>query len=289
MVKMYNSIVQAECVTLKELNHLFIDLEYTKTQNKSFNVYRSRSFNQKNKKYLQLDEIKDALKLADKSRLKYIYITGKNSMSHPEFNHILRLCLTYSSVTIFSDGSCINDKKSRFLKRVEEEGTNEIIFKIEINHYDEKQNDEISSRGSFRKALHAITSLNKYGFNPILVIKADKNEIDELKQGFIELGKKFKFETEDINFSFIPKIRKEEEKNTSEDINEPKTTNLDLDCMTCRILAKSGVYNCPVLLNDYRGRSGSSLKDFSSKCYLETYECQQCKRNGQRLYTNNWS
>ena len=110
---MNNSIIQAQCVNLKELNHLFIDLEYTKTQNKNFNVYRSRSFNQKNKKYLQLDEIKDALKQVDKSKLKYIYLTGKNSMTHPEFNHILRLCLTYCSVTIFSDGSCINDKKSR--------------------------------------------------------------------------------------------------------------------------------------------------------------------------------
>ena len=63
---MNNSIIQAQCVNLKELNHLFIDLEYTKTQNKNFNVYRSRSFNQKNKKYLQLDEIKDALKQVDK-------------------------------------------------------------------------------------------------------------------------------------------------------------------------------------------------------------------------------
>ena len=200
---MNNSIIQAQCVQMKELNHLFIDIEYTKEKNTNFNVYRSRSFNQKNKKYLQLEEIKEALQKADKTNLKYIYLTGKNSMSHPEFNHILRLCLTYCSVTIFSDGSCINDKKARFLKRVEDEGSNEIIFKIFINHYDEKKNDEISGRGSFRKAVHAITSLNKYGFNPILVIKTEPSKIKDFKEGFSELGKKFRFETDDINFSFI--------------------------------------------------------------------------------------
>ena len=250
MVLMNNSIIQAQCVNLKELNHLFIDLEYTKTQNKNFNVYRSRSFNQKNKKYLQLDEIKDALKQVDKSKLKYIYLTGKNSMTHPEFNHILRLCLTYCSVTIFSDGSCINDKKSRFLKRVEEEGNNEIIFKIEINHYDEKTNDEISGRGSFRKAIHAVTSLNKYGF--------------------------------------IPAIEKNKVCNDNIDNCKNNAANCELDCMNSRLLTKSGVYNCPLLINDYRGRSGASLGDFSCKCYLETEECQQCTQYGKRIYSNNW-
>lgn len=282
---MYNSIVQAQCVNLNKLEHLFIDLEYVKTQNKNFNVYRSRSFNQKNKKYLQIDEIKEALSNVDKSNLKYIYLIGKNSMSHPEFNHILRLCLTYSPVTIFSDGGCINDKKSRFLKRVEEEGTNEIIFKVFINHFDEKANDEISGRGSFRKALHAVTSLNKYGFNPILVIKTDSSKTVEMKEGFVELGKKFKFETEDINFSFVPGHDDNEGKNN---MCENSAVERDFDCMHSRILSKTGVYNCPHLLNDYRGRSGASLKDFSAKCYLETEKCQICQNFGRRIYTNNW-
>lgn len=280
---MTNSIIKAECVNLKELNHLFIDLEYKKSQTKSFNVYRSRSFNQKNKKYLQMDEIKEALSKVDKSKLKYIYLTGKNSMSHPEFNHILRLCLTYSSVTIFSDGSCINDKKSRFLKRVEDEGANEIIFKIEINHYDEKTNDGISGRGSFRTAINAVTSLNKYGFNPILVIKSEPSNFAELKEGFIELGKKFKFETEDINFSFVPIGEDEVEESLSS-----VAPDAEYDCMSSRVLTKSGIYNCLSLINDYRGRSGAGLTDFSTKCYLETEKCAQCRLFGQRMFSNNW-
>lgn len=281
---MTNSIVKAECVNLRELNHLFIDLEYKKSQTKSFNVYRSRSFNQKNKKYLQLEEIKEALSKVDKSKLKYIYLTGKNSMAHPEFNHILRLCLTYSSVTIFSDGSCINDKKSRFLKRVEDEGMNEIIFKIEINHYDEKTNDEISGRGSFRTAVHAVTSLNKYGFNPILVIKADASKFSELKEGFIELGKKFKFETEDINFAFVPQCTE-----IDEETPVSVQTAAEYDCMTSRVLTKSGVYNCLSLINDYRGRSGAALTDYSKKCYLETEKCTRCRMFSKRVYTNEWA
>ncbi len=280
---MNNSIIQAQCVQMKELNHLFIDVEYVKEKSTGLNVYRSRSFNQKNKKYLQLDEIKDALQKVDKTKLKYIYLTGKNSMSHPEFNHILRLCLTYCSVTIFSDGSCINDKKARFLKRVEEEGLNEIIFKIFLNHYDEKQNDEISGRGSFRKAIHAISALNKYGFNPILVINTPQQHLAEFKAGFTELGKKFKFETDDINFSFLLYNQTPENENSL-----LPQEQWNFDCMNSRMLSKSGVYNCFSLLNDYRGRSGANLCDFSKKCYMETEKCRACKYFGQQMYANNW-
>ena len=287
---MNNFIIQAQCVTLTELQHLFIDMEYEKPQNKSFGVYRSRCFNQKNKKYLQTEEIKAALKEVDHKKLKYIYLIGNNAMSHPEFNHILRLCLTFCSVTIFSDGSCLNDKKARFLKRVEDEGTNEIIFKIKLNHYDEKTNDNISGRGSFRKAIHAITSLNKYGFNPILLIQAKPEEIKDLKEGFIELGTKFGFETDDINFSFIPNTKTNALENNS-NIEEKTVTNvinIKTDCMISRLFTKSGVYTCPLLINDYRGRCGSSLADYSKKCYLEAEECLLCKKFGQNLYSNNW-
>lgn len=279
---MNNSIIQAECVNLTKLEHLFIDLEYQKTQSQSVSVYRSRSFNQKNKKHLQLDEIKDALGQIDKSTLKFIYLVGKNSMSHPEFNHILRYCLAFTSVTIFSDGLSINDKKARFLKRVEEEGNNEIVFKIFINHYDEKINDSFSYRGAFRNAVHAVTSLNKYGFNPIFVVKTNEKDIEQLKDGFVELGRKFKFETENINFSFVPS-------GISVDYNQESfNNNIFYDCMSCRILSKSGVYNCPRLLNDYRGHSGATLKNFSTKSFLETEKCQMCKTLGHSLYINNW-
>ncbi len=285
---MLSSIVQAQCVNLGELNNLFIDLEYNKVVSNNLTLYRSRSFNQKNKKYLQFDEVKDALKSMNKASLKNIYLVGTDPLVHNEFNQILRLCLNFAPVTIYSDGNCINDKKARFLKRVEDEGGNEIIFKIFINHFDEKENDSRTVRGTFRKAIHSINSLTKYGFNPILVItKTTDDDETELVEGFKELGKKFQFETEDINLCIIPEI----ENSSSSDCVLPAGKNLDklnLDCKNSRIITKNGVYNCPILANDYRGRSGANLTDFSKKCYLESFECQQCIQHGKNIYTNGW-
>jgi len=282
---MNNSILQAQCINMTELNHLFINLEYEKTQNKNIGVYRSRCYNQKHKKYLQLDEVKSALKAIDRTKLKYIYILGENAMLHPEFNQILRLCLLVKPVTIYTDGSCINDKKARFLKKVEDEGENEIVFKIFINHYDEKTNDQISGRGSYRKVIHSIVSLTKYGFNPILAIRCTQSDFEKQKENFCELGKKFTFETEDINFTLIPTTNVLDETNIHA---TEETIEKQFDCMHSRVLCKSGIYNCPSLINDYRGRAGADISDYSSKCYLESECCNICNNCGKRIYVNDW-
>lgn len=119
------------------------------------------------------------------------------------------------------------------------------------------------------------------------MVKTTEQDTDELKQGFIELGKKFKFETEDINFAFVPDMSQQTSSEVI-DSNEINSSNLDIDCMYSRLITKSGVYNCPRLINDYRGRCGASLSDYSSKCYLETEKCLQCKKFGKRMYTNSW-
>jgi len=284
---MSNSIVQAKCVELETLTDFFINLEYEKVDNKTFGTYRSRSFNQKIKKYLQLDEIKESLKSIDRSKLNYIYILGKDSMLHPEFNHILRLCLMVAPVTIYTDGSCINDKKARFLKKVEDEGEKELVFKVFINNCDEKLNDEISGRGSFRKSMHAITSLAKYGFNPILAIKCYVEDFVSQKNGFVELLHNYSLEMDEINFCNIPIL------DDDCDVDIRKNSLLDsslpvYDCMSSRVLSKSGVYNCPSLVNDYRGWSGATVSDCNKKCYLETEYCINCQNCGSKIFSNNW-
>ena len=87
--------------------------------------------------FISIDVIKQALNDTTLDNIECIYLTGAEPMTHPDFNAILRLCLKRSNVCICTNGSFINEKKARFLKKVEEESMNEIIFKISIDHYDE--------------------------------------------------------------------------------------------------------------------------------------------------------
>lgn len=286
---MYNSILTAPFSELKDFNSLFIEMTAKNCNLKCKHCYIDFTEHKKIKDFIPIDKIKQSLTTLRKEKIKFIHLSGAEPMLHPDFNAILRLCLKHASVVIHTNGMNINDKKARFLKKVEEENNlgNEIIFRISIDHYDEKQNDELRGRGSFRKAVHAIQSLTKYYFNPILSIVNYWNQDEkELITNFKALCKTFDFETEDMNFSIVPYINKTTY--ASYNIDETNDFNI-LDCAKSRTLSNTGIYSCLMLVGDHRGRCGSSFDDYSKKNYLETQICSQCIKNNTNLFTFNWT
>ena len=276
---MKNTIVKAPVCQLKELNNLFIELTEKNCNQHCKHCYIDFPLSKNIKDFIPLDVVKQALTDTKKENIECIYLTGAEPMTHPEFNHILRACLKRSNVCIHTNGTFINEKKVRFLKRVEDEGNFEIIFKLSIDHYDEVKNDYIRGRGSYRQTLHAIKCLVKYGFNPILSVTNYYNEdksvlIDE----FIQLCKKSKFEATDKNIT----INEYHNKNSFSEITDWNWSSLD--CEYGRILTAKGVYCCPFLANDYRGRCGSNFQDYSKHNTPETPYCATCMKNKEKLF-----
>ena len=68
------------------------------------------------------------------------------------------------------------------------------------------------------------------------------------------------------------------DENLIEDYNE-------LDCQSGRILTEKGIYACPFLANDHRGRMGADFSDFGKKMYLETPFCQICAKNKEKVFS----
>lgn len=276
---MNNLTFQTPLCRMKELNNLFIELTAKNCNMRCKNCYIDFPLSKNVKDFISLDTVKKALIDTKNEPLECIYLTGAEPMTHPDFNHILRACLKRSNVCIFTNGTFINEKKVRFLKRVEEEGSNEIIFKLSIDHYDEMKNDEIRARGSYRTVIHAIKSLVKYGFNPILCItnyyQEDKNIlINEFKKVCSNAG----FDAQDNNFTINEFI----DKNSH---SEPDISNWqNLDCEYGRILTAKGVYSCPLLANDHRGRCGSDFSDYAKHNTLETSYCTTCMKNNDKMF-----
>lgn len=275
---------QTPLCRMKELNNLFIELTAKNCNMRCKNCYIDFPLSKNVKDFISLDAVKKALADTKSEPIECIYLTGAEPMTHPDFNHILRACLKRSNVCIFTNGSFINEKKVRFLKRVEDEGSNEIIFKLSIDHYDEMKNDEIRARGSYRTVIHAVKSLAKYGFNPILCItnyyNEDKNTlINEFKKVCHNVG----FDVQDNNFTINEYI----DKNS---LCEPENFSWEtLDCEYGRILTVKGVYSCPLLANDHRGRCGSDFSDYAKHNSLETSYCSVCMKNKDRMFAINFN
>ena len=271
---MKSSIFTAPISRLKEFNNLFIELTEKNCNQRCKHCYINFPLSKKVKDFIPIDIIKKALNDTMQENLQCIYLTGAEPMTHPDFNSILRLCLKRCNVCICTNGSFINEKKARFLKRVEDESNFEIIFKLSIDHYNEIKNDDIRGRGTYRQVLNAVKSLVKYNFNPILCItnyyKEDKNI---LLAEFKKICDKIGFETMPHNFA----INECYEKTKQIEINSDKWESLD--CEYGRILTAKGIYTCPFLSNDHRGRCGSDFTDFSDKTLLETSLCANCIKN----------
>jgi len=278
------SIFSAPVVQMAELNNLFIELSAKNCNQRCKHCYINFPMSKNVKDFISTDKIKATLSDIKNEDVKIIYLTGAEPMTHPEFNTILRMCLKRASVCICTNATFINEKKARFLKKVEEEGSNEIIFKLSIDHYNEIKNDDIRGRGAYRQTLNAIRSLVKYNFNPVLSIVNYYNEDKKvLMNEFSKICTKIGFETTDFNFQINEYYNKY--KATSEDV-ELESGNFD--CKSGRVLTEGGVYVCSFLANDHRGRMGANFKDFSKKMYMETGFCLTCVKNKNKMFGLNF-
>ena len=272
------SIYTAPVYKLKELNNIFIELTAKNCNQRCKNCYIDLPVSLKPvKDFLSVDLIKQALIDTKSENLHCIYLTGAEPMTHPDFNTILRLCLKRCNVCICTNGSFLNEKKIRFLNKVESEGNNQIFFKLSLTHFDELENDKIKYRGHYRQTIFALKTLSRYNFTSVLTIQ---NFYKLEEDFFTENFKKILKEQDIFNTEF--KITKSHP--DFEDENFAKHSQ-KTDCMHGRTLSSNGVYACPFLSNDYRGRVGSSFKNYSQNITAETDFCATCSKNNNFIFT----
>ena len=280
-------IMQAPVVELNELNNLFFELTNKSCNLKCTHCYIERNPYKKEKDFLPIDKIKQALLSIKRDKIKSLYLTGGEPMTHPDFNSILRMCLKISNTTVMTNGTFINDKKARFLRKIDDESDFETIYRISFEHFDEKKNDAIRGRGSFRKALFAVQNLYKYGFNPIITITDYYKEKREVMfEGFSKLCEKFGFEMGQINLKISPYFDSNPlnfKQIENEEINKEM-----LDCRNSRIISAKGIFTCPVLCNDFRARSGYSIENFAKRVCLDTERCHTCVHHNTKAFANDW-
>lgn len=268
---MVNGIYTAPIYKLKKLSNLFIEMTGKNCNNRCPSCFINFPACKNVKDFISIEAVKQALCDTRQEDLQCIYLSGAEPMTHPDFNAILRLCLKRCCVCICTNSSFLNEKKIRFLKKVEDEGENQIIFKFTLAHFDEIKSDEARYRGNYRQVMSAIKIAARYNFNVILTIQnyydLPENEIEtEFKRIFAEHN------LSDVELQIIPSYPTKNECC----INAEKT-----DCTCGRTLTSSGIYSCPFLANDYRGRLGYSFADFSKSVSAETDFCTLCSlKNG---------
>lgn len=268
---------------LEELNHLFIELTQKNCNQRCRKCYIDFPLTKNVKDFIQIDKIKQALNDTKNANLKCIYLTGAEPMTHPDFNNILRLCLKRTNVCIFTNATFINEKKARFLKKVEDESKYQVIFKLSFAHYDEFKNDEVRFRGAFRQNIYALKCLDKYDFTTIMCVN---NYYKEANQKLTDEFNMIK-QSNELKNSMVQVTGWGDVCNHDDSVISNDEMLLKCDCSNGRLLTQNGIFSCPFLSNDYRGRMGSDFKDFSQAVRLETDFCSTCIKNKEPMFSIN--
>ena len=266
-------IETAPAVMLENIEDLYFELVPKNVDlRKKRPAYLSKE-KKRSSKLLGIEAIKEAINDVDITKLKNIYLTGSEPIFNPDFNRILRLCLKIAPTTVITGAQNINEKKARFMDKVQNESEKNypLGFNIILYHYDERINDTYCTRGDFRKVMHAILSLQKYDFMPKVMVKnLTKTSENELLEGFKKVFTQYNI--------IIPEIKIYSETQQDIDISTLNFVTLanKLHCAKSRVFSSNGVFSCPSLVGDNRARVGTSLKAFSKKNYLETENCKSC-------------
>ncbi len=272
-----SSIYTAPVYKLEELNNIFIELTAKNCNQRCKSCYIDFPMSKSVKDFISIDRIKEALEDTKYENLHCIYLTGAEPMTHPDFNTILRLCLKRCNVCICTNSSFLNEKKIRFLKKVEDEGLTQIFFKLSLAHYDELESDKAKYRGNYRQTIYSMKILSRYGFTTVLTIQNYYNLAPSLIN---EMFNKI-FKEQDITNVDVQITASYPSSEAEISVCQAART----DCMHGRVLSENGIYSCPFLSNDYRGRVGSSFKDFSKNVTAETDFCGICSKNNNYIFT----
>ena len=284
---------KAPCAKLEKLENLWLQLSNVACNIKCKHCYLDCHQDTRKRNFLNVDKIQKILSCNFKS-LNRIYITGGEPFLHPKINDILRLSLKKANVTVFTNGTLLNEKKIKVLKSIEESSNKKILFRFSLDHYSEGRNDEYRARGVFKKVINALKLVQKYNFYADIVCVNLKNENEQhLIEGFNELFIKHNLNLNNNNLKIIPMLKMgnyAKYYNISENVqnvtfDDMKNFNMEwLDCKNSRVVTIDGIYSCPALVNDPRGKLGNELSKASSDVYLETQTCYDCVSRKNKLF-----
>ena len=198
--------------------------------------------------------------------------------------------LGYLTKTHTSSGRVPSEKGYRFYveEMMKKEKENNLEFPM-IDDIFRRQ--DISREEAIERSMDLVSNLTNYT-SIVLGKSAYNSRIKKLE--FLTLQNHYNLSKEEILNEFHHLFKENDINNTDVQIslshpdfeeenfckNSRKT-----DCMYGRILTNNGVYSCPFLSNDYRGRSGSSFRDFSKQITAETDFCATCSKNNNFIFT----
>ncbi len=238
---------------------------------------------------MTLNDVQQRLLESKNLGVKAYYITGGEVFMNPEIFEILATILEYGPLDVLTNGTLITSRKSARLKEIQNNSSHKLQFRVSMESFDKKLNDRTRGENSFSKATEGIANLNSFGFSPILTVTRNWDEAKdkEMRENFNDFLKLLSIS--DPRIKILPEFLLGQlavnNRNyfDHEHVTEKCFVSYDitnLQCSTSRMATKTGVYVCPILVDNNKARMGDTIEETLRPFPLTQSACYTCRVTG---------
>lgn len=244
--------------------------------------------------FLSREEVRSILDQAEAAGVRDVVFTGGEPFLHPEMAEIAGETLGRLPVTILTNGTLISDRIVERFPAPGQESIYSFEIRISLDAPSEEENDRIRGVGSFEKAMAGAVRLEKAGFLPVVTaVQNQEEDAPAALEAFESLLRSRGIRKPRVKFLPLFHIGREEERSGGYEEGERITAEMlellgaeRFLCSTARVATSRGVWVCPILVNEPRGRIGDTLEGSFHPFPLAYGACYTCFRHGSVCANN---
>jgi sulfatase maturation enzyme AslB (radical SAM superfamily) len=215
------------------------------------------------------------------------YFTGGEPFLNPEMEAILALVTArYGPATVLTNGLLLDPERCARLARIAAEGAYALDLRVSLDAPDAAANDAIRGDGAFERAVDGIRNLARVGLEPVVTATApDEAAVDALVARFFVLLRSLGIARPRLKVLPLFRIGAEAERGGAyagwQRLAAGDATSWEhLQCSSSRMVTGSGVWVCPILVNEPSGKLGERLGDALGAFPLAHPACWTCHVHG---------
>lgn len=280
----------APTVPLRALDQLWFQVSGTVCNLRCNHCFISCSPENHSFWFMTRADVADALAESVQLGVKEYYFTGGEPFMNRDMLGILEDTLALGPATVLTNATLLPQRTVDRLRELSEASPYTLELRVSIDGVTAEMNDAIRGEGSFERALAAVGRLAEAGFLPIITTMRtwDDSETDAILEAFRELLAAVGYDRPRLKILPPLHIGAEAERTRGyEDVERVSHEMMAeypaelLLCSGARLVTASGVWVCPILLDDPGAKLGDTLAEaVDAPARLDAQACYTCWVNG---------
>lgn len=215
------------------------------------------------------------------------YFTGGEPFLAPDMEAILELVTgRYGAATVLTNGLLLSPERCARLQRIAAAATYSLDLRVSLDGADAATHDSLRGPGTFARTLAGIRNLAAVGLEPVITATApDAAAGEDPTAPYFALLRELGIARPRLKVLPLFKLGAEAERSGAyaswQRLAEGDATGWEhLQCSASRMVTASGVWVCPILVNEPAARMGERLSDTLRPFPLAHGACWTCHVHG---------